>query len=154
MSEHHIYPVKPEIATKAYINGESYQSMYQRSISDPEGFWAEQAELFLDWHQPWHTVMRSDYQQADIHWFEGGKLNVSVNCLDRHLETRGDQVALIWEGNKPTDDLKLTYRELHREVCKFANVLKAQGIKKGDRVCIYLPMIVEAADKYKPGLLF
>ena len=145
MSEHHIYPVKPEIAAKAHINAETYQAMYQRSINDPESFWAEQAEAFLDWHEPWHTVMRCNYQQADIHWFEGGKLNVSVNCLDRHLETRGDQVALIWEGNKPTDDLKLTYRELHREVCKFANVLKAQGIKKGDRVCIYLPMIVEAA---------
>jgi len=145
MSEHHIYPVKPEIAAKAHITAETYQAMYDRSINDPESFWAEQAKLFLDWQEPWHTVMRCDYQQADIHWFEGGKLNVSVNCLDRHLETRGDQVALIWEGNKPTDDLKLTYRELHREVCKFANVLKAHGITKGDRVCIYLPMIVEAA---------
>ena len=145
MSEHHIYPVKPEIAAKAHITAETYQAMYDRSINDPEDFWAEQAELFLDWQEPWHTVMRCDYQQADIHWFEGGKLNVSVNCLDRHLETRGDQVALIWEGNRPNDDLKLTYKELHREVCKFANVLKAHGIKKGDRVCIYLPMIIEAA---------
>jgi len=145
MSEHHIYPVKPDIAAKAHITAETYQAMYERSIKDPESFWAEQAQLFLDWQEPWHTVMHCDYQQADIHWFEGGKLNVSVNCLDRHLATRGDQVALIWEGNRPKDDLKLTYRELHREVCKFANVLKAQGIKKGDRVCIYLPMIVEAA---------
>ncbi|MGY6274943.1 acetate--CoA ligase [Methylomonas sp. MgM2] len=145
MSEHHIYPVKPDIASKAHINAATYQSMYERSIKDPTGFWAEQAELFLDWHQPWHSVMRCDYDQAEIHWFEGGKLNVSVNCLDRHLESRGDRVAVIWEGNKPKDSLKLTYRELHREVCKFANVLKAQGIKKGDRVCIYLPMIIEAA---------
>ena len=145
MSEHHIYPVKADIADRAHITAESYQTLYQQSIADPEGFWAEQAKLFLDWHQPWQQVMQCDYQQADIHWFKGGKLNVSYNCLDRHLQTRGDQVAIIWEGDNPTYDRNITYRELHHQVCKFANVLKSQGVKKGDRVCIYLPMILEAA---------
>jgi acetyl-CoA synthetase len=145
MSEHHIYPVKPDIARNAHINAESYQRLYQQSITDPEGFWAEQAKLFLDWQQPWQRVMHCDFPNGNIHWFEGGKLNVSVNCLDRHLQTRGEQTAIIWEGDHPDHDSKLTYRELHREVCKFANVLKSQGVKKGDRVCIYLPMIAEAA---------
>jgi acetyl-CoA synthetase len=145
MSEHHIYPVKPEIAKTAHIDTETYQRLYQQSINDPETFWAEQAALFLDWHHPWQKVMQHDYCKGDIHWFMGGQLNVSVNCLDRHLEQRGDQVAIIWEGDDPADDSKMTYRQLHEQVCKFANVLKAQGVQKGDRVCIYLPMITEAA---------
>jgi len=145
MSEHHVYPVKPEIARRAHIDADTYRSMYQRSISDPEGFWAEQAARFLTWEQRWNQVTHCDFNQGEVHWFAGGKLNVSVNCLDRHLETRGDQIAIIWEGDDPADDSTLTYKELHREVCKFANVLKAQGVKKGDRVCIYLPMISEAA---------
>jgi len=145
MSEHHVYPVKPEIARRAHIDADTYHSMYQHSISNPEGFWAEQAAQFLNWEQRWTQVTHCDFAQGDVHWFVGGKLNVSVNCLDRHLETRGDQVAIIWEGDDPADDSTLTYKELHREVCKFANVLKAQGVKKGDRVCIYLPMISEAA---------
>ncbi len=145
MSEAKIYDVKPEIAASAHINQAEYHAIYRQSIEQPEQFWAEQAELFLDWSQPWHTVMEYDYPKGYIRWFEGGKLNVSVNCLDRHLAQRGDQVAIIWEGDHPDRDLKITYRELHREVCKFANVLKAQGVKKGDRVCIYMPMIAEAA---------
>ena len=145
MSEHHLYPVKPEIAAQAHINADSYQKLYQQSIADPETFWSEQAKLFLDWDQPWQQVTRCNFPQGDIHWFMGGKLNVTVNCLDRHLEKRGDQVAIIFEGDSPDVDGKLTYRELHRDVCKFANVLKAQGVQKGDRVCIYLPMISEAA---------
>lgn len=145
MSEHHIYPVKPEIASRAHISRDRYQQMYRQSIEAPETFWAEQALQFLDWRAPWHTLMRCDYQSADIHWFLGGKLNVSYNCLDRHLASRGDQTAIIWEGDHPDHDGKLSYRELHREVCKFANVLKSLGVKKGDRVCIYLPMIAEAA---------
>ena len=119
--------------------------MYQRSIEEPEAFWAEQAEQFLVWSKRWDTVMDYDYPKGYIRWFEGGKLNVSVNCVDRHLETRGDQVAIIWEGDNPAHDKKITYRQLHEDVCKFANVLKTQGVKKGDRVCIYLPMISEAA---------
>lgn len=150
MSEHHTYehktyPVKADIAEQAHINNEQYLALYQQSIEQPEIFWAEQAENFLDWQQPWDKVMQYDYPKGEIKWFEGGKLNVSVNCLDRHLAERADQVALIWEGDDPANDKKMTYTELHQEVCRFANVLKAQGIGKGDRVCIYLPMIIEAA---------
>ena len=145
MSEHHIYPVNPEIADKAHITAENYHMLYQQSESNPEAFWAEQASGFLTWDQPWQQVMRCDFPKGDIHWFIGGKLNVSVNCLDRHLVSRGDQVAIIWEGDDPKDHSTLTYRQLHQQVCKFANVLKAYGVKKGDRVCIYLPMISEAA---------
>ena len=119
--------------------------MYQRSIDEPEAFWSAQAERFLDWSTAWDRVMDYDFPSATIRWFEGGKLNVSVNCLDRHLATRGDQVAIIWEGDNPANHKQITYRQLHEQVCKFANILKAQGVKKGDHVCIYLPMISEAA---------
>ncbi len=145
MSDVKIYDVKPDIAALAHINAETYTTMYQRSIEEPEAFWAQQAEHFLVWSKRWDTVMDYDYPKGYIRWFEGGKLNVSVNCIDRHLETRGDQVAIIWEGDNPANDKKITYRQLHEQVCKFANVLKTQGVKKGDRVCIYLPMISEAA---------
>ena len=145
MSDVKIYDVKPDIAAHAHINAETYKTLYQRSIEEPEAFWAEQAEQFLVWSKRWDTVMDYDYPKGYIRWFEGGKLNVSVNCIDRHLETRGDQVAIIWEGDNPAHDKKITYRQLHEDVCKFANVLKTQGVKKGDRVCIYLPMISEAA---------
>jgi len=145
MSEVKIYDIKPEIVATAHINQADYQAMYRRSIEQPQQFWAEQAELFLDWNQPWHTVMEYDYPKGYIRWFEGGKLNVSVNCVDRHLAQRGDQIAIIWEGYNSEHDKKITYKELHQQACKFANVLKAQGVKKGDRVCIYLPMIAEAA---------
>jgi len=145
MSDLKIYDIKPEIAANAHITAASYKTLYQRSIAEPEAFWAEQAEQFLDWSKRWDKVMDCDFLTGHIRWFEGGKLNVSVNCLDRHLATRGDQVAIIWEGDNPAQDKKITYRQLHEQVCKFANVLKAQGVKKGDRVCIYLPMISEAA---------
>jgi len=145
MAESKVYPIPANIAARAWVNEEQYQAMYDRSIADPDGFWAEQAEQFLTWFKPWHTVSDWDFTKGHIRWFEGGKLNVSYNCLDRHLETRGDQVAIIWEGDSPNDDRKITYKELHEEVCRFANALKEQGVKKGDRVCIYLPMIPEAA---------
>lgn len=150
MSKHHTYanktyPVKAEIAQQAHINSEQYLDLYQQSIDQPETFWAEQAESFLDWQKPWDRVMQYDYSKGEIKWFEGGKLNVSVNCLDRHLLKRGDQVALIWEGDDPANDKKMSYKELHKEVCQFANVLKAHGVNKGDRVCIYLPMLIESA---------
>ena len=145
MSDVKIYDVKPDIAASAHISTGTYKTMYLRSIEEPEAFWAEQAEQFLVWGKRWDTVMDYDYPKGIIRWFEGGKLNVSVNCVDRHLEARGDQVAIIWEGDNPAHDKKITYRQLHEDVCKFANVLKAQGVKKGDRVCIYLPMISEAA---------
>ncbi len=139
------YPVDPELSAHAHITPERYEKLYRQSIDEPETFWAEQAEHFLDWFKPWDNVMDYDYTKGYIRWFEGGELNVSYNCLDRHLATRGDQTAIIWESDDPAQDKKISYRELHREVCKFANVLKSQGVKKGDRVCIYLPMIVEAA---------
>ena len=145
MSEQKTYPVPAEIAAAAFVDNNRYLQMYQHSIDDPEGFWAEQANQLVSWFKPWDTVMNVDYHKADIKWFEGAKLNVCYNCVDRHLDTRGDQVAIIWEGDDPNDDKKITYRELHEQVCKFGNVLKSRGVKKGDRVSIYMPMIPEAA---------
>ncbi len=147
MSEEKIYAVPAAIAAKAHINAEQYAAMYQRSIDDPAGFWGDQAEQFVTWSKKWDSVMDYSFKADDLHikWFDGGKLNVSYNCLDRHLATRGDQVAIIWEGDNPEVDRKITYRELHEEVCRLANVFKSRGVKKGDRVCIYLPMIPEAA---------
>lgn len=140
-----IYDVSSEVAAKAHISDEKYQEMYAQSISDPEAFWAEQAKTFLTWFTEWDQVEDCNFNEGKIRWFEGAKLNVSYNCLDRHLETRGDQVAIIWEGDDPSVDEKITYRDLHERVCRLANVLKQHGVKKGDRVCIYLPMIPEAA---------
>ncbi len=145
MSEDKVYPVPSSFASQANIDATGYEEMYQRSITDPEGFWAEQADRFLSWFKPWDTVLDWDYSKGHIRWFEGAQLNVSYNCIDRHLDSRGDQVAIIWEGDDPNDDSHITYRELHRQVCTFANVLKARGVKKGDRICIYMPMIPEAA---------
>ena len=145
MSEFPIHPVPDAWRDSAYINKETYEAMYQRSINDSDAFWAEQATEFLDWDKSWDKVCEYNMRKAEAAWFIGGKLNVTVNCIDRHLATRGDQTAIIWEGDDPGVDKKITYRELHQQVCKLANVLKAQGIKKGDRVCIYMPMIPEAA---------
>ena len=144
MSEVKIYPVPGALASAAHIGAEQYSGMYARSINEPEAFWAEQAEQFVSWFKKWDKVQQWDYETVDIKWFTGAKLNVSYNCLDRHLETRGDDIAIIWEGDDPDIDKKITYRELHREVCRFANVLKARGIGKGDPVSIYMPMIPEA----------
>ena len=133
-------------AEKAHIpNMNAYQEMYDKSVKDPDGFWAEQAER-LDWIKKWDTVSNNNFTEAKIKWFEGGKLNVSYNCLDRHIEAGfGNQTALIWEGNDPHTDKELSYSEMLSEVSKFANVLKSNGIKKGDRVCIYMQMIPELA---------
>ena len=144
MSEHKVYPVPANFSTHALIDADQYAAMYRRSVDDPEGFWAEQAQTFLTWSKPWSKVLDWDFHKAHIRWFEGGKLNASYNCLDRHLATRGDQTAIIWEGDDPGVDKKITYRELHAEVCRLGNVLKSRGVKKGDRVCIYMPMIPEA----------
>ena len=145
MSEFPVHPVPDAWRESAYINKETYQEMYQRSINDADAFWAEQANAFLDWDKSWDKVCEYDLRKAEAAWFAGGKLNVSVNCIDRHLATRGDQTAIIWEGDDPSVDKNISYRELHQQVCKLANVLKARGIKKGDRVCIYMPMIPEAS---------
>jgi acetyl-CoA synthetase len=139
-----VFPVPEGLAEKSWCDNETYLSMYQRSIEDSEGFWAEQAER-IDWMKPFTKVKDVSFANPDVHikWFEDGTLNASVNCLDRHLETRGDQVALLWEGDDPAESKALTYRELYEQVCRFANVLKDLGIKRGDRVTIYLPMILE-----------
>lgn len=145
MSESKIYSVPDSVASVSHIDKATYESMYQRSVEDPEGFWAEQAEEFVTWNKKWDRVLDWDYHKGHICWFEGARLNATYNCIDRHLESRGDQTAIIWEGDSPDDDKHITYRELHQEVCKLSNVLKSRGVKKGDRVCIYMPMIPEAA---------
>jgi len=141
-----IYDVPAEWRKRAYVDDAKYQDMYARSIKDPDGFWAEQAKR-IDWIKPFKKVKNTSYDPHNvfIKWFEDGTLNVCHNCVDRHLAKRGDQTAILWEGDNPKDDKKLTYKQLHAEVCRFANVLKARGVKKGDRVTIYMPMIPEAA---------
>ena len=143
MSE--IYPVPTDMKARTLIDEATYESMYQRSIADPDGFWSEQAEAFLFWQKPWQTVSKIDMPSGNIRWFDGGQLNVSVNCIDRHLPHRAEQTAIIWEGDEPDDDARITYQELYQSVCQLANGLRSRGVKKGDRVCIYMPMIPEAA---------
>jgi acetyl-CoA synthetase len=146
MSDEKIYDVPADWRQRAWVDEAKYQEMYTRSVKDPNGFWGEQAKR-IDWIKPFTKVKNTSYDthNVSIKWFEDGTLNVAYNCVDRHLAKRGDQVAIIWEGDDPKDDKKLSYKQLHAEVCRFANVLKARGVKKGDRVTIYLPMIVEAA---------
>ena len=146
MSQDEIFPVPDDWARRAFADNDKYLAMYQQSIDDPNTFWCEQGKR-LDWFKPYSKVKNTTYgtNEVSIKWFEDGTLNASHNCLDRHLEIRGEQVAIIWEGDDPADDKTLTYNELHSEVCKFANGLKSLGVKKGDRVTIYLPMIPEIA---------
>ncbi|MGE6181931.1 acetate--CoA ligase [Aeromonas media] len=146
MSESKVYPVKAHIGSDALLDKEGYEAMYLASVQNPDAFWGEQGKI-LDWMTPYTRVKNTSYDpgHVSIKWYEDGLLNVSANCLDRHLAQRGDKVAIIWEGDNPAEDRKLTYRELHGEVCKFANVLKAQGVKRGDMVCLYMPMVPEAA---------
>ena len=143
-----IYPIPEAAKKKAWVSGrEAYDKLWKRSVEEPEKFWAEIAEQQVTWFKKWDKVMdyNFDIKKGPIYvkFFEGGKLNVSYNCLDRHLEKRGNQVAIQWEGNEPGEARAITYKQLHEEVCKFANVLKAQGVKKGDRVCLYMPMVPE-----------
>ena len=146
MSGKTLFDVPAEWAERGKVNNEQYLELYKRSVDDPEKFWAEHGKR-VDWIKPYSKVKNVSYDahNLSIKWFEDGTLNVSANCIDRHLATRGDQVAIIWEGDDPKDHKHITYRELYSEVCKFANVLLAHGVKKGDRVTIYLPMIPEAA---------
>ncbi len=137
--------VLTDFAKTAHINEDQYQTLYQHSIDAPAEFWAKQAKQFITWFKPWTQVVEGDFTTLDIKWFNHGKLNACYNCVDRHLETRGNQIAIIWEGNSPHETQSITYTQLHEKICRFANVLKTQGVKKGDRVCIYLPMIPEAA---------
>lgn len=145
MSDHKIHPVPESLANSALINNDAYLSMYNASINSPETFWPEKANEFLSWFKPWDQLSESDFSKGEAAWFLGGELNACYNCVDRHLETRRDQTAIIWEGDDPADDLTVTYGELHEQVCRLANVLKDRGVAKGDRVCIYMPMIPEAA---------
>ena len=141
-----VHPVPAEWASRAFVNAERYQEMYRRSIEEPEAFWREESAR-IDWIKPWTKLNECSFNEADfgIKWFEDGTLNVSVNCIDRHLDTRGDELAIIWEGDDPAEYRTLTYRQLHNAVCRAGNGLRALGVKKGDRVTIYLPMVPEAA---------
>ncbi|MFN0265077.1 acetate--CoA ligase [Tepidamorphus sp. 3E244] len=141
-----VYPVSDEWAQRAFADSAKYEEMYKASVEDPEGFWREHGKR-LDWMKPYTKVKNTTYAYPDvsIKWFEDGTLNLCTNCVDRHLEKRGDQVAIIWEGDDPADDARITFNELHEKVCKLANVFKSAGVTKGDRVTIYLPMIPEAA---------
>jgi hypothetical protein len=140
-----IYAPPEEFTRQAYIKSfEEYKKLYEESVEDPEKFWGRMAEEFVTWEKRWDRVLDWEFDTPKIEFFKGGKLNVSYNCLDRHIENgKGDRIAIIWEGDNPKEDKKITYRELHREVCKFANALKSLGVKRGDRVCIFLPMILE-----------
>ncbi|WP_025805363.1 acetate--CoA ligase [Pseudomonas chlororaphis] len=140
-----MFPKADAVRRAAQLSQDDYQRLYRESIEHPSTFWAEQASRFLHWSAPWQTVQRYDLKTGAATWFAGGQLNVSYNCIDRHLEKRGDQIALIWEGDDPAESLQITYKKLHHYVCRLANVLKSRGVKKGDRVCIYMPMIPEAA---------
>ena len=139
------FPTADAVRRAAQLSQEDYQRLYRQSIDQPDTFWAEQAKGFLDWIKPWHSVQQSDIHTGAAQWFAGGQLNVSYNCIDRHLAQRADQPAFIWEGDDPQQSNTITYRQLHQNVSRLANVLKSRGVNKGDRVCIYMPMIPEAA---------
>ncbi len=143
MSE--VFDIPANIASRCLINPKQYDAMYKQSIEEPDVFWSEQAATFLAWTKPWEHVSQVDMQQGQIAWFNGGELNVSVNCIDRHLPARADQTAIIWEGDEPKEESHITYQQLYERVCQLANGLRERGVKKGDRICIYMPMIPEAA---------
>ncbi|MEK9654670.1 MAG: AMP-binding protein, partial [Halieaceae bacterium] len=143
MTDSAVYPI-PASFSDAHITPERYRTLYEQSLEDPDSFWSEQARL-LDWQEPWSAVSDTNISTGTARWFVGARLNVSVNCIDRHLPERADDVALIWEGDDPDESQSFTFRDLKSQVCRFANVLKSRGVSKGDRVCIYMPMIPEAA---------
>ena len=145
MTKETIYEPSEEIINNAFISNDEFEELYKESINNPDQFWDQQARNYLSWDKEWDVVKESDLTKGDISWFKGAKLNASVNCIDRHLENNGEKTAIIWEGDDPQDSLKITYKQLHESVCRFANALKKRGISKGDRVCIYMPMIPEAA---------
>ena len=146
MSDSKVYDVLPHAAQRALIDEAAYQAMYKRSLADPEGFWADMANEHVHWFRKWDKVADWRFDgDVGIRWFDGARVNVSYNCLDRHLDERGDKPAILWEGDAPGEERRITFRELHAEVCRFANVLKSRGVRKGDRVCVYMPMVPEAA---------
>ena len=145
MADEARYPIPDDARQRALINNEQYLAMYDASINDPETFWSEQANEFLDWHTGWQQLTESNFMKGEARWFVGGKLNACYNCIDRHLPKRADQTAIIWEGDDPETSAEMSYSEVHEKVCRLANALKSRGVQKGDRVCIYMPMIPEAA---------
>ena len=145
MSEDKIYPVSKNLAKRTYFNQETFSDLYNHSINSPQEFWADQANELLYWHEPWTAVSQHSFKAAKTEWFTDAKLNVAFNCIDRHLEEKGEQTAIIWEGDDPDEDKKITYNELHKEVGKLSNALKERGVTRGDRICIYMPMVPEAA---------
>ena len=145
MTKETIYEPSEEIINNAVISNDEFEELYKESINNSDQFWDREARNYLSWDKEWDVVKESDLAKGDINWFKGAKLNASVNCIDRHLENNGEKTAIIWEGDDPQDSLKITYKQLHESVCRFANALKKRGISKGDRVCIYMPMIPEAA---------
>ena len=140
-----IYEVEKRLAETSHVNAEQYKQLYKESIENPDLFWSKQAKEFIDWEETWEQVSKTNMKEGQIAWFLGAKLNVAQNCLDRHLQTKSEKTAIIWEGDDPNEQESISYKELHKRVCKLANGLKSRGITKGDRVCIYLPMIPEAA---------
>ena len=140
-----VYAIPESVRLRSHIDAETYTAMYAQSIASPSDFWDEQARKFLTWDKPWHTTQTADMRSGNFRWFDGGQLNVSFNCIDRHLPARSNQTAIIWEGDDPSESRAITYGQLAVAVNKLANGLKARGVKKGDRVCIYMPMIPEAA---------
>ncbi len=145
MTSEKIFPVTDSIAHKSHLNPETFEQLYQRSLDNPQEFWAEQAGEHLHWHKPWQSVCSGTFSDANSKWFSGAKLNASYNCIDRHLERKANESAIIWEGDDPAESMHISYQELHDSVCRLANALKSRGVRKGDRVCIYMPMIPEAA---------
>ena len=144
MNKEKIYNVPKDISEHSNVSESEFQVLYKQSIENPDEFWSSQAESYLDWDKKWEEVKNTNIEKGEIAWFSGGKLNASVNCIDRHLPKDKNKIAFIWEGDDPEESKNITYQDLHDEVCKFSNVLKARGVKKGDRVCIYMPMIPEA----------
>ena len=145
MAKEIVHQVPDLIKKNALLNDKEYEQLYKESLDHSEDFWSKQAKEYLDWISPWEKVSESDLTKGEVSWFSGGKINASENCIDRHLEKKSSQIAIIWEGDDPSVSKSITYQELYESVCRFANALKDKGIKKGDRVCIYMPMIPEAA---------
>ena len=144
MNKERIYNPSQSILENSNISSSEFEELYKKSLENPDQFWSEQADKYLDWYQRWTQIQETDIKKGEIAWFKGGKLNASVNCIDRHLPENSEKIAFIWEGDNHNESKNITYQELHDEVCKFSNVLKLRGVTKGDRVCIYMPMIPEA----------
>ena len=145
MNDQKRYPVPANILSRTLMSDADYQRLYAESVNDTDNFWDARGKEFIDWYAPWDNVHSEDLPAGKVSWYEGAKLNLSYNCIDRHLPERANQTAIIWEGDDPDEDATITYQQLHTEVCKLANGLRARGVSKGDRVCIYMPMIPEAA---------